>query len=157
MNETSWRSNVSTAIRLLCAASIAAAAAAPTASLATCALPGCHGQSRSDAAAQASRIYGDSGGNALKRYSGSYRQSVSDSGELQTFATVVAGARNPYADDVARMGYARSSVYSAAGVGSGSSLRSARRADAAKSALNVLPGVQGLSVGIPGAAARLGR
>ncbi|WP_269509731.1 hypothetical protein [Burkholderia sp. IMCC1007] len=157
MDEPSAMFNGRKTILLLCAVSIAAAMA-PTTSLATCALPGCHGQPRSSgAAAQANVIYGDPVGNTLKGNSGTYRQSVSDASELRTFATAAAVATNPYADDVERMGYARGSMYSGTGAGSVSSLRSARRAGMGKSVAGMLPGVQGLSVGIPGAASRLSR
>ncbi|WP_124571943.1 hypothetical protein [Burkholderia sp. Bp8984] len=158
MNEASGMFNGRKAILLLCAVSIAAAVMAPTTSLATCALPGCHGQPGSSGAeTQARAIYGDPAGDTLKGNSGSYRQSASDASELRTFATAAAGAKNPYAADLERMGYARSSMYSGMGTGSVSSLRSARHAGMGKSVAGMLPGVQGLSVGIPGAASRISR
>ena len=158
MNEASGMCNGRKTILLLCAVSIAAAVMAPTTTLATCALPGCHGQPRSSgAAAQASVIYGDPAGDTLKGNSGSYRQSVSDASELRTFGTAAAVAKNPYADDLERMGYARGSMYSGMGAGSVSSLRSARRAGMGKSVAGMLPGVQGLSVALPGAALSISR
>lgn len=158
MDERRGMFNVRQAIPLLCVVSTAAAVMAPAMSLAACALPGCHGQSRSGTAAkQASVIYGGPAGNTLAGNAETYRRSGSDTSELRTFATAAAGAKNPYADDVERMGYVRGSMYSGMSAGSISSLRSARGAAMGRSALGVLPGVQGLSVGIPGVAPRISR
>lgn len=157
MNEPTGLFNVRKIVSLLYAVSIAAGATAPIASLATCALPGCHDHPRSGTGAQARGIDSDPGESSLKNYSGIYQQSVSNSSELRTFAMAAAAAKNPYADDVERMGYARGSMYSGMGAGSVSSLRSARRADGGRSAAGLLPGVQGLSVGISGAVPRISR
>ncbi|MFE0508264.1 hypothetical protein ACFW03_28920, partial [Peribacillus butanolivorans] len=93
MDEPRGMFNVRQAIPLLCVVSTAAAIMAPATSFAACALPGCHGQSRSSTAAkQASVIYGEPAGNTLAGNAGTYRKSGSDTSELRTFAMAAAGA-----------------------------------------------------------------
>lgn len=156
INESTGFLNAGRLATMLCAASVVFAMT-PNVSQAACTLPGCHGREGAAASAVHRNAYGDPGGSALEAYSGDYRGSVSNSSELQTIATSAAIGKNPYADDLARMGYGQSGLYSGMGGGSKSSFHSSMRANVPNPVANMLPAIQGLAAGIPGATSRLGR
>lgn len=144
-------------LRTLLVASTALMAATSQVSWASCTLPGCQSQSRASRGSEMNGLYGNAGTSSLKDYSNDYRRSVSNTSELEMFATVGAAAKNPYTEDVGRMGYTYNSRYSGMGVGRTSTRKTALGAGPGAAALSVLPSVSGLTTPMPGAGPRYGR